>query len=98
MTPETYQISIPDEALQDLSQRLSFTRFPDQLEDKDCWQFGVPVDDLRRLVARWKDGFDWRQAEASLNELPQFKTVVNVDGFGDIDVHCMYCSPGCCAV
>ena len=89
MTPEPYKISVSDEALQDLSQRLSLTRYPDQLEDEDCWQFGVPVADLRRLVARWKGGFNWRQAEALLNELPHFTTVVNVDGFGDIDVHCI---------
>ena len=31
---------------------------------------------LRRLVARWRSGFDWRAAEALINELPHFVTTV----------------------
>ncbi len=91
MTPEAFQIFVPEDALKDLSQRLSHTHFPDQLEDDDCWQFGAPVSDIRRLVSLWKDGFDWRQAERKLNQLPQFKTGVEVDGFGELDIHCEDC-------
>ncbi len=69
MTPEPYQISVSDEALKDLSQHLSHVRFPDQLEDEDCWHFGVPVSDLRRLTAYWKDQFDWRQGRSHVEQL-----------------------------
>jgi hypothetical protein len=31
-----------------------------------------------------------RKAEAKLNELPNFKTNVTVDGFGDIDLHFLH--------
>ena len=84
---------MPDEALKDLSSRLSNIRLPDQLEDKDSdnWQFGAPVADIRRLTEYWRDGFDWRKAESMLNELPHFKTMVNVEGFGEINVHCKSC-------
>lgn len=90
MAPQPYQISVPDDALNDLSTRLSNIRFPDQLSDQnsDDWQFGAPVADIKRLVAYWKDGFDWGRAESSMNELPQFKTQIDVEGFGEIDVHC----------
>jgi len=90
MAPEPYQISVPDSALKDLQQRLSTAKLPDQLEyaDHDVWQFGAPVADIRRLVNSWKDDFNWRTAEATLNELPQYHTKVNVDGFGDLDIHC----------
>jgi len=42
---------------------------------------------VRRLVARWKDGFDWRAAEARINELPQFTRDIDVDGFGTLNIH-----------
>lgn len=90
MVPEPYQISVSDEVLKDLKQRLSTAKFPDQLEyaDQDVWQFGAPVADIRRLANYWKEGFDWRKAEATLNELPNYQTKLDVDGFGDLDIHC----------
>lgn len=89
MVPEPYQISVSDEVLKDLKQRLSTAKFPDQLEyaDQDVWQFGAPVADIRRLANYWKEGFDWRKAEATLNELPNYQTKLDVDGFGDLDIH-----------
>lgn len=90
MAPEPDQISVSDDALKDLEQRLSTAKFPDQLEydDHDVWELGAPVADIRRLVKYWKSDFDWRTAEAKINELPHYRTKVNVDGFGDLDIHC----------
>lgn len=42
---------------------------------------------MKRLVAHWTNGFDWRAQERKLNELPQFTTPVEVDGFGSLDMH-----------
>jgi hypothetical protein len=43
---------------------------------------------MKRLTKYWADGFDWRAQEAALNEkLPQFTTKVNVDWFGELDIH-----------
>lgn len=36
----------------------------------------------------WKDDIDWRRAESQLNELPQFYTQIEVNGFGVLDTHC----------
>ena len=47
----------------------------------------VPLADVKRLVAHWKDGFDWRKAEAEINELPMFTRDIEVDGFGTLNVH-----------
>ena len=88
MAPTSFSILIPEEPLHDLKERLSLTKFPSQFEDEDLWQFGAPVADMKRLVTHWKDAFDWKGAEAKLNQLPQFKTAVAVDGFGELDVHC----------
>ena len=92
MSIEPYTICVPDDALTKLSQRLSLATLPDQLNGENVWDFGVPSSDVRRLTDYWKDGFDWRKAEAQMNQLPNFKTSVRVDGFGDVDVHCKTCS------
>jgi hypothetical protein len=43
--------------------------------------------DVKRLTKYWKNDFDWKKQEAKLNEHPQFKTKVEVDGFGEVDMH-----------
>lgn len=87
-SPKPYQIHVPDAELEELQQRLRFTKLPSQLESDDEWQFGVPVQEVKRLLDHWKHGFDWRKHEAELNRLPQFRTEVEVVGFGKLDVHC----------
>lgn len=87
MSVEPYTIAVPNVALNDLSQRLSLARFPSQLDGPDHWDFGTSVSDVKRLAAYWKDGFDWRKAEAKLNELPNFRTSVDVEDFGLVDLH-----------
>ena len=88
--PQPYTISVADDALKDLQQRLALARLPTQLEsdEQDLWDFGTPVKEIQRLVEHWKNGFDWRKAEAKLNEVPQYQTQVDVDGFGTLDIHC----------
>jgi hypothetical protein len=88
MSVKPYTISVPDTELKALSQRLTFTKFPTQLDGEDQWETGVPLSEVSRLIKYWKDGFDWRKAEAQLNKLPNFTTNIEVEGFGGIDVHC----------
>jgi hypothetical protein len=88
---EPYTISVPDQAIEELRQRLKFTKFPEQFEWESLWDFGPPVSEIKRLVNYWKDDFDWRKAEAKMNELSNFHTGIEVEGFGEIDVHCELC-------
>ena len=88
MSITAYTISVPEEALADLSQRLALTKFPSQLYTENEWDPGTPVSIVERLVNHWKHGFDWRKAEAQLNELPQFMTTIDVEGFEVINLHC----------
>lgn len=87
---QPFTIAVPEEELQELQQRLRLAKFASQLEspENDPWDFGVPVSEVQRLVKYWKDGFDWRKAESRLNELPHFRTEIEVDGFGVLDIHC----------
>ena len=83
----SFNIAVPDEDLDFLRQKLQSTRLPDELDDAD-WDYGVPLADIRRLVDRWKDGYDWRKHEKALNdEMPQFTRDIEVEGHGSLNVH-----------
>ena len=83
-TPFTVQVAESD--LELLRKKLELTRLPDELDDAG-WDYGVPLADIRRLVNRWKTGFDWRASEAAINKLPQFTRDIEVEGFGVLNVH-----------
>lgn len=85
--PQEFKISVPDDDIAFLKRRLELTRFPDELEGSD-WKYGVPLADMQRLVAHWKDGYDWRKHEKELNdELPQFTVDIGVEGFETLNIH-----------
>ena len=68
-TPERFQIRVDDAVLDDLRGRLARTRFPDQIEGTG-WEYGIPFDYLRELVAYWRDTYDWRAQEARAQRAP----------------------------
>jgi pimeloyl-ACP methyl ester carboxylesterase len=73
---EPFRLAIPQVALDDLRARLDRTRWPDELPGVG-WAYGVPLDYLRGLADYWRNCYDWRTAEASLNEWPQFTTTID---------------------
>ncbi|RPD73938.1 alpha/beta-hydrolase [Lentinus tigrinus ALCF2SS1-7] len=85
-TEEPFKLAIPQADLDLLRQKLRLVRFPDEL-DGAGWDYGVPLGDVKRLAAHWKDMFDWRKAEAKINELPMFTRDIEVEGFGTLNVH-----------
>ncbi|KAJ6571804.1 Alpha/Beta hydrolase protein [Mycena capillaripes] len=87
MTETPFKISIPDGKLKLLRAKLELTTFPDELADAG-WEYGVPLADVRRLVSRWTNVYDWKKHEAQLNfELPQFTRDIEVDGHGKLNIH-----------
>jgi epoxide hydrolase len=76
---EPFRIDVPEAELDDLRARLSAARWPER-ETVDDWSQGVPLDYLRELCGHWASGYDWRDTEARLNALPQFRT--EIDGLG----------------
>ena len=71
-----FQIDIPQAALDDLTDRLSRTRWPNEVTDAG-WDYGFPLARLRELAEHWRTGYDWRAHEAELNELPHFTTAID---------------------
>lgn len=82
-----FQINIPEERIELLQKKLALSILPDELEDAGR-DYGVPLADIRRLLARWQSGYDWKKHEKALNdELPQFQTDIDVEGHGTLKVH-----------
>lgn len=73
---ESFRYAASNEAIADLRERLTMTRFPSEVAGSG-WSRGAPVSFVRDLVAAWRE-YDWRATEARLNALPQF--VTEIDG------------------
>lgn len=86
---EPYTISVPDEKLTSLTDKLSTATFPDELDDAG-WDYGAPLADIKRLVKYWQESYDWRKQEAEINKLPSYRTKIQVDGFETLDIHFVY--------
>jgi hypothetical protein len=71
-----FNIDIPQADLDDLSDRLARTRWPDELPGVG-WAYGVPVSYLKDLAEYWRTSYDWRGYEAKLNGFPQFTTTID---------------------
>jgi pimeloyl-ACP methyl ester carboxylesterase len=80
-TIRPFHISVPDEQLVDLRQRIAATRWPDRETVNDRSQ-GIQLAEFQLLVRYWGSDYDWRKAEAKLNALPQFMTTID-----DVDIH-----------
>jgi microsomal epoxide hydrolase len=76
-----FSVHVPEEILSDLARRLAATRWPDAPPGAG-WEQGAPVDHVRALVERWREGFEWRAVEATLNSFTQFTAPVS-----GIDLH-----------
>jgi epoxide hydrolase len=71
-----FRIDMPQADLDDLRDRLARTRWPDELPDVG-WAYGVPLGYLKGLAEYWRTSYDWRKHEATLNEYPQFTTMID---------------------
>ncbi|MDQ0810665.1 pimeloyl-ACP methyl ester carboxylesterase [Streptomyces sp. B3I7] len=67
--PTTPVIRVTDADLEDLRARLRATRWAEPWP-LDGWEAGTSAAELRRLVAYWASGYDWRAHEAAVNALP----------------------------
>jgi len=76
-----FSVSIPQEDLDNLRQRIAAARWPSNELVADRSQ-GVQLATLQALARYWSTDYDWRACEAKLNALPQFKTAI--DG---VDIH-----------
>ncbi|HTE09808.1 MAG TPA: epoxide hydrolase [Chitinophagaceae bacterium] len=74
-----YKIHIEQSILDDLSKRLSLTRWTDELKNTG-WELGTDKEWLQQLCAYWQTGFDWRKQEAQLNTFSHYQATINGTG------------------
>lgn len=87
MAVTPFTISVSDAAIDKLNELLENPQWTDDVVTDDPWKYGSPLNDVKRIASHWRHKYDWRAAEAKLNELPQFHTLIQVDGFDPIDIH-----------
>jgi pimeloyl-ACP methyl ester carboxylesterase len=78
---QPFRVNVPDEELAELRRRIAATRWPQAELVADRAQ-GVQLATVQELARYWATDYDWRNCEAKLNALPQFKT--EIDG---VDIH-----------
>ncbi|HEY4608868.1 MAG TPA: epoxide hydrolase N-terminal domain-containing protein, partial [Ilumatobacteraceae bacterium] len=76
-----FRIDIPERDIEELRRRIDASRWPTKELVADRSQ-GVQLAAVQELARYWTTEYDWRQCEARLNALPQFKT--KIDG---LDIH-----------
>src|SRR3989454_482298 len=76
-----FHVDTPEEQLAELRRRIAATRLPSGELVADRSQ-GVQLATIQELARYWETDYDWRNAEAKLNALPQFTT--EIDG---VDIH-----------
>ncbi len=69
---EPFEVAVPDQALEQLRERLGRTRWADQPADLG-WEYGGDYAYLRELCEYWAGDYDWRQIERALNGLSNWR-------------------------
>ena len=82
-----FKLAVADQALKFLNEKLNVATYFEEVEFSDDWSYGTPQSDIKRLAKYWANGFDWKAQEAKINELPQFTTKVQINGFGGLQMH-----------
>lgn len=88
MAPTKFYVDVHQSQIDRLKHKLELAEFPDEL-DEASWDLGCPLAEIKRLTDVWKN-WDWKQAEKKINELPQYHTDIEVEGFGTLDIHFLH--------
>ncbi|CAK6442234.1 unnamed protein product [Pipistrellus nathusii] len=82
-----FKVETSDEEINDLHRRIEKARLTPPLEDSR-FHYGFNTHYLQKVLAYWRDGFDWRKQVAELNRYPHFKT--RIEG---LDIHFIHVKP-----
>ena len=87
---ESYSISVPAKAIEDLKTRLDQARLPEAetvrgAREHSAWSQGIPRSYVEELRRSWLEDHDWRRVETELNSYPQ--VVTRIDG---LPIHALH--------
>ncbi|OLL22238.1 putative epoxide hydrolase [Neolecta irregularis DAH-3] len=88
-TLRPFKINVSNEELTILKKKLELSRFPKAVEGAG-WEYGVPIDEVKRLQTYWLEKFNWRKIEKRINQYPQFLQSVQVKDHGELDIHFLH--------
>jgi epoxide hydrolase len=71
-----FRVEVPDHVIADLRDRLSRTRYPNQVSGVG-WDQGTDIAYLQELIGYWLNTYDWRAHEARLNQLEHFTSTID---------------------
>lgn len=87
MTIQPFAIAIPQDRIDKLRRKLEVTTWPDEL-DGAGWDYGAPLEAVKRIANHWQHHYDWTAQEQHINEaLPQFTADIAVENWGSFNVH-----------
>ncbi|PRP87476.1 hypothetical protein PROFUN_00687 [Planoprotostelium fungivorum] len=70
-----FSLHLEEAFLKDLRDRIKSTRFPPaDLRGSQEFEYGSPLNHVKRIAEYWADGYDWRARESTINQLPMFTT------------------------
>lgn len=72
MAVEPFVVSFSQSALDDLHDRLSRTRWPDQIPGSE-WEYGFDRGFLQDLCEYWRTRFDWRAQLENIARVPHYR-------------------------
>lgn len=81
MNIQPFSFQIESAAIDDLYRRLDMTRWPDEIPGGN-WNYGIPLDFMKDMVAYWRHEFDWGAFRRSIQTYPNY--IAQIDG---IDIH-----------
>jgi len=84
MEVQPFNVGVPEATLKDLRERLSQTRWPDEIPGSG-WDYGSDLAYMKEMVEYWRAGFDWRAQEKAINAFAHFRA--DVDGLGIHFIH-----------
>jgi len=87
MQKEPFTVTIPEETITDLRERLSRTRWPGDLANPN-WEYGTNLAHLKELVSYWLHDYDWRRQEQAMNAFSHYRTTID-----DLPIHFLH-QPG----
>ncbi|TAQ87248.1 hypothetical protein B7494_g4413 [Chlorociboria aeruginascens] len=88
---KSYKIHVSSKYLELTKKKLELTRLPHELfrEERDEaaddeevtereWGFGTPKSVIEPLIDFWLEQYNWREQEAHLNTIPQYRTAISI--------------------
>jgi hypothetical protein len=87
--PTPFKLSVSDELLSFINQRVESARIPPGLQQPAGkeWADGAPPNIILELQEFWKTQFDWRKVEAKINKSLKMFTLPISEAGEDLTIH-----------